>query len=85
MKRNRTIQYTIRGVEPDVDKMLRNRSRSEGLSLNETALRALRSYAGRAESAEHHDLDDLVGSWVEDPAFDEAIEEQRRIDEDLWR
>jgi hypothetical protein len=31
------------------------------------------------------DLSDLAGTWVEDPAFDEAIADQDRIDPDLWK
>lgn len=33
----------------------------------------------------HHDLDDLAGTWVSDPAFDEAISAQRQIDADMWK
>jgi len=32
-----------------------------------------------------HDLDDLVGTWVEDPVFDEVIREMDSVDADLWR
>jgi plasmid stability protein len=31
------------------------------------------------------DLSFLVGTWVEDPAFDAALEEQRQIDPELWQ
>jgi hypothetical protein len=31
------------------------------------------------------DLSDLAGTWVEDPEFDAALEDQRRIDWELWR
>ena len=31
------------------------------------------------------DLDDLVGTWVQDDAFDKAMAEMDRVDEDLWR
>ncbi len=33
----------------------------------------------------YHDLDDLAGTWVDDPEFDKAIEEQHRIDPELWK
>jgi hypothetical protein len=33
----------------------------------------------------HADLDDLIGTWVDDPEFDKAIEEQDQIDEEKWR
>lgn len=28
----------------------------------------------------HHDLDDLAGSWVDDPAFDKALHDMDRVD-----
>jgi hypothetical protein len=31
------------------------------------------------------DLSDLAGTWVEDPAFDQAIRDQDVIDPDLWK
>ena len=34
--------------------------------------------------AEHTDLDHLIGSWQEDPAFDLAIVDFERVDEDAW-
>jgi hypothetical protein len=34
---------------------------------------------------EHHDLDDLIGTWQEDPAFDAAIADFERVDEEVWR
>jgi len=79
-------QYTIRGVPVRVDRALRERSRREGRSLNQLALEALRRFVDVPEEpAAHEDLDDLVGSWIEDPDIDAALEDQRGIDEDLWR
>ena len=37
------------------------------------------------ERPPYHDLDDLVGTWVEDPVFDEVIREMDSVDPDLWR
>jgi hypothetical protein len=36
-------------------------------------------------SPRKRDLSDIAGTWVEDPAFDEAIEAQRQIDPDMWK
>ncbi len=35
----------------------------------------------------NNDLDDLIGSWSESEAaeFDEALREQRTIDEEMWK
>ncbi|MBY0495978.1 MAG: hypothetical protein K2Y23_17355 [Cyanobacteria bacterium] len=80
------MQYTIRGIPPEVDQALRKRARSTGKSLNETALEALADGAGVAgTSRKRRDLSDIVGTWVPDPEFEEALADQRRIDEDLWR
>ena len=32
----------------------------------------------------HHDLDDLAGSWVKDPAFDKALRGMDHVDMKLW-
>jgi hypothetical protein len=80
------MQYTLRNVPHRVDRALRRRAREQRRSLNEVALDALR--AGLGLTPEVHrlrDLSDLVGAWSEDPAADQALEEQRRIDPELWR
>ena len=33
----------------------------------------------------HEDLDHLIGTWEEDPAFDPAIADFGRVDEDAWK
>jgi hypothetical protein len=30
------------------------------------------------------DLDDIVGTWVPDAEFDAAVDDQHKIDEQLW-
>jgi predicted nucleotidyltransferase len=80
------IQYTLRNVPPVVDRALRRRAARVAKSLNEVALEALALGAGVGQQAqEQHDLDFLIGSWVEDAAVDQALEDQRKVDEDLWR
>jgi hypothetical protein len=37
------------------------------------------------ETVRHSDLDDLVGTWVDDPEFDRALEEMDQVDSELWR
>jgi hypothetical protein len=89
MKRSRAtdpVQYTLRNVPPVVDRALRRRAARLEKSLNEVALEALATGAGvEQEAAERHDLDFLFGSWVEDPAVDQALAEQRAIDPALWK
>ena len=35
--------------------------------------------------ARNHDLDFAIGSWVEDAEFERTIEDQRKIDVDMWK
>jgi hypothetical protein len=85
-RRTETTHCTIRNVPAVVDRALRRLAVLQDKSLNEIALEALARGAGlEQEAAEHHDVDFLFGSWVDDPAVDRALADQRRIDEDLWQ
>lgn len=87
-KRNETArrQYTIRAVPAAVDSALRQRARREGKSLNAVVVEALRrGLALSAEPVVHHDLDFAAGTWVEDAAFDEAMKDFERIDDEACR
>jgi hypothetical protein len=87
-RRNKSVatQYTIRNVPPVVDRALRRRADRLAKSLNEVAIEALARGAGvEREAREHHDVDFLFGSWVEDHMVDRALAEQRVIDENLWK
>ncbi len=58
----------------------------ERKSLNETVLEALEMGLGiSGDRVRHADLDDLAGTWVDDPEFDRAIEEMDRADPELWK
>jgi hypothetical protein len=75
------MQYTIRGIPKGVDRVLRQRAKREGKSLNEIALRALQDSAGSVPATKiNHDFDRFAGTWVEDPAFDEAMKMFEQID-----
>ena len=80
------MQYTIRNVPASLDAALRRRAQEQGKSLNEIAIEALARGAGvSGERIRKRDLSDIVGTWQNDPAFDEAIAAQDTVDEDLWR
>ena len=38
-----------------------------------------------ASTTEHHDLDSLIGTWREDPAFDAAIRAFEQVDAEVWK
>jgi hypothetical protein len=85
-RKSEATQYTIRNVPRVVDRALRRRADRQAKSLNEVAVEALARGAGvEGESREHHDVDFLFGSWVEDPSVDRALADQRAIDEDVWK
>ena len=53
--------------------------------MNEAALQALeRGLDLDDRPIRRHDLDDLIGTWVEDPEFDRAIEQMDQVDRELW-
>jgi hypothetical protein len=80
------MQYTIRNIPPAVDKALRKRARAAGKSLNEVAVEALRDGAGLAATPRpRRDVSDLIGSWKPDQELLDAIADQDRIDEEMWK
>lgn len=80
------MQYTIRNVPDYLDAALRSAAREQGKSLNEVMLDALVRGAGLGHvPSRRRDVSDVVGTWVDDPAFDAAVAEQDTIDEAMWR
>lgn len=78
------IQYTIRGIPPDVDRALRDRARQRKLSLNQLLVEELTA-AGGDPGRRYRSLKGLAGKWREDPEFNRILAAQRKIDPDLWR
>jgi hypothetical protein len=80
------MQYTIRNVPAFLDRVLRRRVKEQGASLNDVVLEAMTRGAGLTEErVRQRDLRDVAGHWREDAVFDEALREQDRVDESLWR
>ena len=76
------IQYTIRGVPPEVDRLIRRKATRTKKSINQVVLDELvRATVGRVRKA---GFSDLVGRWVPDPGFDEMIGAQRQVDWNNW-
>jgi hypothetical protein len=81
---------TLRNIPPAVARLIEERSARTGMSLNKTVIRLLEErlgVTGPAAGAEsYRDLDDLAGVWSDEDAreFDRILEEQRRIDPELW-
>jgi hypothetical protein len=82
-KQAELIQYTIRGVPPEVDRLIRRKAARTKQSINQVILDELvRATVGNARKA---DFSDLVGRWMPDPAFDEIVAAQRQVDWDKWK
>ena len=79
----KSLQYTIRGVPPEVDHALLQKAAQRKESLNQVILDELTlATLGNRQRA---DFSDLVGRWTPDAAFDEILKSQRRIDWDRWK
>jgi hypothetical protein len=75
----------VRSVSPHVASALRRKAEASGRSLNRVLVDALAQASGAEAPELHHDLDFLVGTWQDDPAFDEAIRAQDMVDKRLWK
>jgi len=70
------VSYIIRAVPPDLDRVLQSHAKAQGKNFDTVLVETLaRGLELDAKLLEHTDLDDLIGSWQEDPAFDEAVAE----------
>lgn len=79
----KSIQYTLRGVPAEVDRVLRLKAARRKQSLNQVILDELAvTTTGRQVRA---DFSDLVGQWTPDSAFDEILAAQRKIDREKWK
>lgn len=86
MKKTPAIQYTIRGVTPALDRCIRKKAAHEGQSLNTIAMALLERGLGLSgDAVRYTDLDDLAGTWVDDPSFDDAVARLHRVEPDLWK
>ena len=80
------MQYTIRKNSNALDAVLRRWAREQGKSLNEVAIEAMARGAGlTGRAVRQRDLQDIAGTWREDPAFDRAREAHDAIETELWR
>ena len=80
------MQYTIRNIPKNLDQRLRDMCHERRESLNKLVVDLLASAAGlKDEPVVHHDLDELSGTWVQDPEFDKAMEVLGTVDEDMWK
>ena len=77
------VQYTVRGVPAEVDRVLRRKAAQRKESLNQLIVDELTAVA--VGSRRKADFSDVVGRWTQDPAFDKALASQRPIDWVKWK
>ena len=90
MTRKGSKAITVRGVPPDVARVIRRKADETGESINRVVIRLLEEGAGvgkKRKALLHHDLDRLIGVWSreEAKAFNRELAGQRKIDPELWK
>lgn len=79
-------QYTLRNIPDEVDRALRARAHRERKSLNQLTLDLLAQAVGHgSEKLPKRDLSKIAGHWADDADTEQALEDQRKIDPELWR
>ncbi|MFZ0547211.1 MAG: hypothetical protein WAM60_17320 [Candidatus Promineifilaceae bacterium] len=85
-------QLTVRGVNEDLHNALKREADRRGTSMNRVVLTLLKEAMGISNGNGRYqhlfdDLDHLAGTWSrqEADAFEEALNQQRTIDEQLWQ
>ena len=77
------VQYTIRGIPPEVDRALRKKAAQRKQSLNQVIVEELTN--ATTGHRKRVDFSDVVGQWTPDTGFDGMIASQRHIDLDKWK
>ena len=82
-KQAKAIQYSIRDIPREVDRILREKAARTKRSLNQVVLDELReaTIGGKKRA----DFSDVVGKWSPDPEFDKILASQRQIDWEKWK
>ncbi len=85
-------QLTIRGFDKELERLIQQLARREGISLNRAVLKLLRRSAGIGDQANAVDsvgnsLDHLIGTWTyeETIEMERAIEDLSQVDEAMWK
>ena len=81
---------TIRGIDPELAKKLKQTASEKSQSVNQLVLDTLRSCLGIKKEKKYtkifNDLDFLFGSWSEEEfrIIQDKIIRERKIDKELW-
>ena len=82
---------TLRNLPPQVSKIIQQKAKEKGTSINKAVVGLLEECTGVRQTAKvrpvNHDLDALAGSWTREEAatFEQTLARQRELDPDLWK
>jgi plasmid stability protein len=79
------MQDTIRNVPKELDRAIKARAKQLGKSVNQLALEALSRALG--VPVRRRNLREMPGAWSEREAkaFDRFLDDQRKIEAELWK
>src|SRR5437879_3016743 len=81
--------FTLRNLPKELAQAVHDRARESHISINKAIISLLAESLGRPAKTRrrYHDLDHLFGTWSksEADAFDRDLQEQRKIDPELWK
>ncbi len=81
---------TIRGIDETTARILKERAKKEGISVNAVLLKTLRESLGLEKKRRvdiHKDLDHLAGTWSgkDFAEFQKKIADFEIVDEKMWK
>ncbi len=81
---------TIRGVDETMARILKERAKNEGISVNAVLLKTLKEslgFAKKRRTVVHTDLDHLAGTWSEKDfaEFQKRSADFEAVDEKMWK
>ena len=81
---------TIRGIDNEIAKILKEKAKKEGISVNTILLKTIRNALGlekKKRTIVYDDLDYLAGTWNEKDylEFKKKIADFEAIDEKMWK
>lgn len=81
---------TIRGIDPELDRVIKSQAHQSNLSINQWILKALKKATGTGKETifkKHHDLDNLAGGWTkeETETFFANTRVFEQIDDEVWK
>ncbi len=81
----RSIQYTIRNIPPDVDRVIRKRASQSGKTFNQTVVDLLTvQILGTSQPQSSQNFDWLFGQNTLDDSLDTAVCEQSQTNKSIW-